>query len=188
MSNLDNLIAKIMSDSKEKAAQITAEAEKEAARIISEAVAEGEKEKDAILAAAHEEARRNKELAVTKMNIEVRDQKLAAKQQIIDEVFDKASEKLHNLSPDQYVGFLESYLHAIGVTGGEEVIVPEKYGNILSDKVSENLRGRLTMRSSGDIDGGFVLVKSGMENKNTIEALFDYYRDEIEKIVSDNLF
>lgn len=187
MSNVDNLITKIMSDSREKAAQITEEAQKEAERIISEAVEEGEKEKNAILVAAREEAQRNKELAITKKNIEMRDQKLAAKQQIINEVFQNASEKLHNLSSDQYVGFLESYLHAIGITGGEEVIVPEKYGSV-AQKINGNLKGKLTMRTSGEIDGGFILIKSGMENKNTIEALFDYYRDEIEKIVSDNLF
>jgi len=61
MSNLDNLVAKIIKDGEERAKTITNEAEEKAKEIVAKKLAEAEKEKTAIAADAKIQAENAKE-------------------------------------------------------------------------------------------------------------------------------
>jgi len=194
MSNLNNLIDKIISDNREKAASIEDEAALQAKKIVTDLVDAANKEGEAIVNSGAAEAEKEKELIITKNNIDLRDKKLAAKQAIIENVFSMAVDRLNNMDQGSYEAFLTAYLKQIPLNGDETLIVPKRYEklDIAAINASLSQKGKaisLTLeKNSRNISGGFILLQKGLENNNTYEALVDYYRDELEKIVSESLF
>jgi len=194
MSNLNNLIDKIISDNREKAASIEDEAALQAKKIVTDLVDAANKEREAIVNSGAAEAEKEKELIITKNNIDLRDKKLAAKQAIIENVFSMAVDRLNNMDQGSYEAFLTAYLKQIPLNGDETLIVPKRYEklDIAAINASLSQKGKaisLTLeKNSRNISGGFILLQKGLENNNTYEALVDYYRDELEKIVSESLF
>jgi len=194
MSNLNNLIDKIISDNREKAASIEDEAALQAKKIVTDLVDAANKEREAIVNSGAAEAEKEKELIITKNNIDLRDKKLAAKQAIIENVFSMAVDRLNNMDQGSYEAFLTAYLKQIPLNGDETLIVPKRYEKLDIAAISASLsqKGKaisLTLeKNSRNISGGFILLQKGLENNNTYEALVDYYRDELEKIVSESLF
>jgi len=194
MSNLNNLIDKIISDNREKAASIEDEAALQAKKIVTDLVDAANKEREAIVNSGAAEAEKEKELIITKNNIDLRDKKLAAKQAIIENVFSMAVDRLNTMDQGSYEAFLTAYLKQIPLNGDETLIVPKRYEKLDIAAISASLsqKGKaisLTLeKNSRNISGGFILLQKGLENNNTYEALVDYYRDELEKIVSESLF
>jgi len=194
MSNLNNLIDKIISDNREKAASIEDEAALQAKKIVTDLVDAANKEREAIVNSGAAEAEKEKELIITKNNIDLRDKKLAAKQAIIENVFSMAVDRLNNMDQGSYEAFLTAYLKQIPLNGDETLIIPKRYEKLDIAAISASLsqKGKaisLTLeKNSRNISGGFILLQKGLENNNTYEALVDYYRDELEKIVSESLF
>ena len=194
MSNLNNLIDKIISDNREKAASIEDESALQAKKIVTDLVDAANKEREAIVNSGAAEAEKEKELIITKNNIDLRDKKLAAKQAIIENVFSMAVDRLNNMDQGSYEAFLTAYLKQIPLNGDETLIVPKRYEKLDIAAISASLsqKGKaisLTLeKNSRNISGGFILLQKGLENNNTYEALVDYYRDELEKIVSESLF
>ena len=194
MSNLNNLIDKIISDNREKAASIEDEAALQAKKIVTDLVDAANKEREAIVNSGAAEAEKEKELIITKNNIDLRDKKLAAKQAIIENVFSMAVDRLNNMDQGSYEAFLTAYLKQIPLNGDETLVVPKRYEKLDIAAISASLsqKGKaisLTLeKNSRNISGGFILLQKGLENNNTYEALVDYYRDELEKIVSESLF
>jgi V/A-type H+-transporting ATPase subunit E len=193
LSNLDNLIAKILSDAEGEAQRILAEAKEKAARIYNESAANAEKEKGEIIAQAEKEAAKQAEQIELGKKLEIRDLQLNAKQSVIDKVFDLALKKLNGMPKDKFWKFLSDSLVKMDLDG-EELILPAKYE--VKDLTELNAflqqkgkKGNLTLYT-GDrkLDGGFILVKNGIENNNTFETLIQYYRYDLEGDVIKNLF
>lgn len=193
MSNLDNLISKILKESEDKAGQIIETANARADEIMRENISIAEKEKEKILSTARTEAEKAAEQIILGKKLEIRDSNLNAKQAIVDKVFDVALQKLNNMQKDEYWKFLRNNLCAMDLDG-EEIILPAKYGVTNIDELNaflkaNNKKGNLKLYN-GDrkIDGGFVLLKGGIENNNTFETLIRYYRYELEGDVIASLF
>lgn len=193
MSNLDNLISKILKESEDKAGQIIETANARADEIMRENISIAEKEKEKILSTARTEAEKAAEQIILGKKLEIRDSNLNAKQAIVDKVFDVALQKLNNMQKDEYWKFLCNNLCAMDLDG-EEIILPAKYGVTNIDELNaflkaNNKKGNLKLYN-GDrkIDGGFVLLKGGIENNNTFETLIRYYRYELEGDVIASLF
>lgn len=192
MSTLENLTAKIISDSEAEAAKIIAEAKAEAERLTATVMDEAAREKDKILADAKIEAAREEEQIVVGKTLAVRDANLAAKQEMLDKVFADALSRLNAMDKNDYMKFLTGYLAGLDLDG-EEIILPEKYGVKNIDDINSALqkagkKGNLKLSSGAKIDGGFVLRKGGIEQNNTFESLVSYYRYELESEVISALY
>jgi len=180
MSNLDNLVAKIIKDGEERAKTITNEAEDKAKEIVAKKLAEAEKEKAAIAADAKIQAENAKEKIISATKLKVRDDMLIAKQESIANICDEALRRLNDLPSGEFEKFVSDSLSAERLSGHEEVILPDKYRNIsVNVKVSDEQR---------KISGGFILKSNDMEKNNTFESLLHYYRDDVEELVTQNLF
>ncbi len=194
MSNLEALIDKITQDCNTKAQSILDAANANAQKLIQEKVDAANAKKEQILNAAQTEAAREKEQIIAGQKLSIRDKKLKAKQDVIDQAFAMAVAKLKELPEAEYAKFLEGYLLYLGISGDETLILPKRYGSVniaaINDKLkAKGLKGELTVDKDGrDIEGGFILTKGGIENNNTYEALLDYYREELEVLVVENLF
>jgi V/A-type H+-transporting ATPase subunit E len=75
---------------------------------------------------------------------------------------------------DEFAGFLTERLAKLKLSG-EAIILPARYG---IEKLEQE--GVAVSKGGRAISGGFILVKDGIEQNNTFEALLGYYRDELE--------
>lgn len=187
MSNLDNLVAKILADSQAKAKEITDAAKREADAKIAEEVRAATAEGEKIAADAHIEAERTAAQIVQGKTLAIRDGNLGAKREMLDKVFAEALNRLNDMPKEEYLAYLSEYLSKLELNG-EEIILPAKYGIASIDEI--NHKNKLSaifgkhlnvkLRTDRVIDGGFVLVKEGIEQNHTFEALIGYYRDDLE--------
>lgn len=197
MSGLDNLTAKILADSKAKAEEIIAAAKREADAKIAGEVREATAESEKIIANAHIEAARNAEQIIGGKTLALRDENLGAKREMLDKIFAEALKRLNDMPKDEYIEYLSEYLSKLSLDG-EEIVLPKKYAIASIDEVIHtgklaSLLGKkpnVTLSSDENrmIDGGFVLVKNGIEQNHTFEALVSYYRDDLESEVLKILY
>ena len=192
MSNLDNLTAKTIADSEQKAAKILADAEAAAQKVIAEQEAIANQERDLILADAKAEASRVGELITLQKALSIRDENLKIKHQALDNIFAKATEQLIAMSEEQFLAFVGNHLAGENLSG-YSIILPQKFVGSL-DKVNATLAGKGckgTLTLSNDtrkINGGFILCQGGVEINNTVESLVEHYRYELEANVLKTIF
>lgn len=192
MSNLDNLTSKILTDSKERSAAITKEAADRAVSIMQEYITAAEEEKKHILDAGAKEAGQVSEQMLLAKKLEIRDSHLHVKQEVLNRVFTMAIERLNNMNKEDYFRFLSEMLKHMDING-EEIIIPKKYHVTSIDELNTYLqdeggKGNLKLSSDGNIEGGFILIKDGIEQNNTFEALVNFYRYELESKITETLF
>ena len=188
VSGLENLTEKILQDASSQAEQIAADAKAQARQIIDDAVAEAEREKSRILQEAAAEAAHTAEQIALGKALEIRDANLAARQQTLEKVFGLALERLNDLPKDAYWKFVADYLEKVDIDG-ETIFFPKKYGITSVEELNGHLKkagkaGNLSLgEDSRDISGGFVLVRDGVEQNNTFEAVVNFRRYMLESEV-----
>ena len=72
-----------------------------------------------ILDKAEIEAKSKKERIISSAKLKVRNNKLAAKQEIIDEVFEKSIDKLTELSKEEFLSFVENTILSMNLSGNK---------------------------------------------------------------------
>lgn len=198
MANIDNLINKIIEDAKKEADSIIAEGEKEKEKIISSKVDEANREKESMISKAKREAATRKERVISNAQLKVRNDKLGAKQQVIDRAFEEAVSQLEKITGDELKAFVNNTIKELNLEGNEEIIVDEKYSNIISNdfiaEINKSLeqigkKGNIKLSSEKrNIEGGFILAKGGIELNYTFKSLVENLRNEIEQEIIRVLF
>jgi len=183
MSNLENLINKILEDAKIEADKILEESAKINKDILDSKINEANEKKKKILDKAVNEASMIKDRIISNAELKVRDEKLKIKQEIIDKVFDLAKKKLKELTEDEYIKFLTNNLKSINLKGTEILIVPE------------NMKARVkaieSMPKVSDdeiVDSGFILKDGDIAVNYSFDSLVDYLREELETEIAQHLF
>lgn len=192
MSNLDNLISKIIYEAEEEAKIILQDANDKSNLFLNNTIKELENEKKAALLKSTQEANKKTEQVILANKLKIRDELINAKQTSIDNVFKVALENLNAMSKDDYFKFVIDSLSKEEING-EEIIISKKYDITNIDELNSYLKletnNNLTLyEGDREINGGFILVKNGIENNNTFETLINYYRYELEGEVIDALF
>lgn len=196
--SVNNITSKILKDAEGRKESILATAEEEKNKILSKKVASAKEIEKEILEKAETEAKSKKERVISGAKLKVRNEKLAAKQEVIDEVFSKSIEKLCGLKNDQYIKFVKDSILALDIEGNETLILNENGQKLISKEIlseinselkAKNLKGEITISDkTGSFKGGFILEKNGIEVNSTFEALVDSLRDELEFEVAQVLF
>ncbi len=193
MSNLDNLVSKIVADSEDAAKKIIESANVKADEITTQYINEAQAERDRIISEAKFEAEKTKEQIILGKKLEIRDDNINAKQEMIDFVFNNALIELNGMDKKDYLKFLYRALRRLDLDG-DELILPKKYEITDLDELNAHLKehnrnGNLKLHDGErDINGGFVLVKNGIENNYTFEAMVNYYRYELEGSIIKTIF
>ena len=191
MPGLENLTAKIMAIAEVKADAIVDEAKRDAQTLLEQASSEAEKQCAAIIAKAEQEATRLVSLAVSAKKTEIRNRILVAKQKIIAGVIAEAKTRLAGMSQNEYEMFLWNYLSRIDFSEGETLMIPKTYQGLDIDALNIKLhkagKPSLTL-SPQNVPDGFKLVNKYTENDNSLEALIDFYRSDLEHIAFEALF
>jgi len=198
MSNLENLVAKIIEDAKIKAEAILKEAKDNETLMIENKTKEADIVKLQMLEKTKIEASMVSKRIISNSQLTVRNEKLVAKQKMIDKVFATALQNLLQISDQQYWELIKKYLLSMPIVGNEEIILPGKYKSTISDNylsdINEALKtsgkmGELKLSSDErDIKSGFVVLNNGIEVNNTFESLVNSLRDELEPEIVNTLF
>lgn len=193
MSNVKNITSKILKDAEAGKENILAAAEEEKNKILSKKASAANEIAQEILQKAEADAKSKKERVISSAKLKVRNNKLAAKQEIIDEVFEKSINKLTELSKEQFLNFVKNSILSMNLTGKQTLILNETGLKFVDDSFIDELNkeAKATIalsKTTGNFKGGFILENNGIEINSTYEALVSSLRDELEFEVAKVLF
>lgn len=193
MSNVKNITSKILKDAEAGKENILATAAEEKDKIISKKVSSANEIAKEILDKAEVEAKSKKERVISSAKLKVRNNKLAAKQEIIDEVFQKSIDKLTSLSKEEFLNFVKNTILSMNLSGKQTLILNEQGLKIVYsafiEELNKKVNAQITLSETpGKFKGGFILENNGIEINSTYEALVSSLRDELEFEVAKVLF
>ena len=190
--SVNNITSKILRDAEGRKESILAAAEEEKNKILSKKVASAKELETEILEKAEIEAKSKRERVISGAKLKARNEKLAAKQEVIEEVFSKSVETLCKLNDREFVKFIKDSILSLNIDGDETLILNEDGNKIVSKEVVaeiKGLKGEIKISETiGSFRGGFILEKGGVEINNTFESLVDSLKDQLEFEVAKVLF
>lgn len=194
----DRIIKRILDDAQDMSESIKAEALDKAKAVVSEAENKASHKKGQILEQARKAAGEQKWRIIGVAQLETRKNLLAAKQELIGEVFQKALKDLISLDDHRYLSIFRELLLNTVETGSENIIcsprdakrIPDNFWQDINKTLKEQgKKGEVTLsEESRDIQGGFILQLAGVEMNCSFESLLEMNRDELEPEIADLLF
>ena len=198
MAGVENIKEKILRDAELKANEILEKAKLQAKETEEKANRKAAIKAKEISLKSNHEISEKKRIINSMVELEMRKDILSAKQQLIEEVFDKALERMNNLEGAKYEQVIYDMLMASAESGEEEIIMSgDRKKKLSADFIS---RANKALESAGkkgklkisdetrNISGGFILKSRGVEINNSFEAVIRLYRDEIEPKVAEIFF
>ena len=196
MSGLDKMKARILEEAQSTAQEITGKAEADAEAAVQAAKESAEAEAAKILERAKRDAADYGVRVDSSMDMQRKQAVLAAKQEVIGGVLEKAYDAVMDLDDEKYFEMLEKLLEKnvlpeVGEIrfsakdlGRMPAEFPDRIKNIAASK-----GGSLTVSEKPEkMDGGFLLVYGGIEENCTISAVFASKREELSDQVNRMLF
>ncbi|WP_180339352.1 V-type ATP synthase subunit E [Peptoniphilus catoniae] len=170
MSNIDNIIDKIKSDSDIAAQDIIENAREEAKKLLEDTEKNAKLEAENIIKNAEEEAKNLESKIIENAKLKARDNVLFNRNKMVDRIFDLAREKFHNLTEDEYIKYLEIAFKKVGDENAL-VTVADRYKDAVSKKTDLNL-------SDKSLDEGFLIETGDITYNGNFNELVDmeYYR------------
>jgi V/A-type H+-transporting ATPase subunit E len=201
----DKIVSSIVSDAQIKAKALTDEAEKKSSSILLQGEEKALIEKNKILSEAEKQANLKYQQVISEAKMNSRRMELEAREEMIEESFKRAEEKLKEIAYSGSMEYIESLKRivteaAIEIGGGELIVllkkddVPKIKDSIASiekdvtDKIGVN-----TKLEIGDnintIGGVIVKTKNGeIEVNNTIEIRLSRFKKTLRSEVAKILF
>lgn len=198
MTGTERIKEKIRLDAEAVIQQRLDEAKAEADAIVAEAVRKRQlaaEETDRLIEAGKSAQTRRHEAA---LQSDMRKQTLAARQQLVEDAFQKAAEAIVGLPDADYAALLSSMLLKAAWRGDAEIVVSARDRARLGDawladmtakRSAKGLTG--TIRYAADVlpsDGGFVVRSGEMEINGTLAVLLAGIRPRLEAQVARTLF
>ena len=122
MDGIESITAKILDEAREQIADINVRAAQKAEQVQEQYAQRAQRESEAILAEGKAEADRRRERLIAGAGMERRKLELAAKQQVLDEAFTLALDKLCTLPEEDYIAVLAAMAVRAARTGREQLI------------------------------------------------------------------
>ncbi len=189
MTGLDKILKEIQTEAENNARRIIFEAENTASSIINEA---NEKALQEIKALQEKTEKKEKEIAERAKSAgekAVRQAVLLEKQQLIKETLAKANERLMSLPDKEYFAFLTKALEKFAHEEKGEIILSEKDKARLTPEFEAAFKAKgLTLSEKTVLNEGFILAYGDIEEKCTIDALFQAENDRLTDIVVKTVF
>ncbi len=195
MDGIEKIIDRISSDAQREIDDVLAAAQAEAEKITAEYQAQAQAQADEILSRGEQAAVERGERLASVAQLECRKEVLRAKQEVIDEAFRLAMDKLTQLPQEEYVSLLADLAVQASAKGNEKLIFSvadrARVGKAVVVAANEKLgeRGRLTLsQETRPMQGGFILSDGVVEVNCTFETLVRLQRDTLSTQVADVLF
>ena len=194
--NAEQVVQKILSEAKAEAEKIVndakAKVDEQKAQLDSEIKDFDSETQEQAKAAAEDKLQRmlaNARMANAK-------QLLAAKGELLDEVFEKAKDAVNTLPDDQYLALMTELMKRSVETGDEEVIIGkdekrinEQFISKLNKELGSGFKGNLRLSDQrADLAGGFILSRGKVQINAETDVLIDSLRDTMETELAQMLF
>ncbi|MCX7843048.1 MAG: V-type ATP synthase subunit E family protein [Clostridia bacterium] len=198
MTGVEKIKDRILEEARRQVKEGVENAEAEAEGIIETARKEAEEKRRALIDKAKAEAENVRKRLLAVAELEARKEKLKARQEIVEEAFARAMQRLCSMPDEQYQAVLADMIINSVETGEEEIILSPsdksrlKRGfveDINQRAAAKGLKGNISIsQRSADIRGGFILKSGDVEINNSFEVIFRMKRDELEGEVFNLLF
>ena len=185
----EKITERILLDANNKAEKIKTEARTGDEEILIQAQDESEKMKSQILRESETNGAEERKRILALTRLEARNSVLSEKQELVELVFERATEKLLSLSDDRYQQFIKNLLLKTAMVGDEEVIIcssdknritPELLNDVNKSLVEKGKKGNLKLADeTRDIGGGFILRSGRIETNSSISSLIGSIREEM---------
>lgn len=198
MTGIENITGRIQADAQAEIDRIQADARREAEKISAGYAARADRECADLLSRGETSARERGSRLVSAAEMESRKMTLAAKQEVLDQAFDLALQKLLSLPQADYAALLAKLAASAARTGREQIILnPEDRKNLGTQVVSQ---ANQLLSKAGDcaklslseqtrpIQGGLLLSDGAVEVNCALETLVRLSRTEATGEVSKLLF
>jgi V/A-type H+-transporting ATPase subunit E len=204
-SGSDKIVSSILSEARSKADENIQNAELEAKSIEEDGSKNADFEKKKILDDANKKSEMKHQQIVSEAKMKSRRLELETKEEVIEESFNKATEKLKTISnttDKEYLDSLKGIIEEAALEiGGGDLIIYTKEADIskaknLTPSIAANVKsetGKDTNFEFGDsidtIGGAILKTKNGeIEVNNTIEARLLRYKKDLRGKVAEILF
>jgi len=196
--SLETIIAKIESESQEESQAILKKAQVQADEHLAQARKEAESAQKLALEKGEQEAKRLAQRLLQTAELKARKELLQLRQELLEEVFNSALNKLKELPADKYQVLIRRMLLSQELTGDEQIVVANEDKKVLGNGFMAEVNQELKKRGlTADIElvfdeqlsrGGFILRHGMVENNNSFTGLLRAQRDELELTVAQALF
>ncbi len=191
--SIKNITDKILSDAKEKSAEILAAAKQESEALVNSKVNEASSQEAHLISKAKEEAEARKSRIIQNAELKVRNEKLSAKHEVIEKTFDYALESLKNLNGSDFISFLNNAVRGYKITGEGVLRVNPARASLITPEVLAQLRSltgaNFTLGKA--IDGnqdGFLVEQRGIQINCTFESLVNSLKEDLIFDITEILF
>lgn len=196
MTGLDKIVEQILQEAKTSADKILSDANAQSDAILTQARKDADKINKASEEKISDFKTSGQSRAKSSSDLKKRQAILKAKQEIINNIIDKAYNKLLELPDDKYFEMIEKCLEkSVQARAGEiyfsakdaERLPGDMVGRI--DKIAAAKGGSLVIsKETKNIDSGFVLVYGGIEENCSFKAIFNADREKLADKVNTFLF
>ena len=186
MSELDNVSKKVLDDALKEKEQELKEAKKKASEIIEKAKQRAlEIHRNGKLKAWHK-YKEVLNVELSKIKSRLNQEILLYKINLVDEVINKAKEKLLGMSKEDYKKFLEKNLKALNIDSGYYLIGSEEKD--IDSKMIESIANLKKAEGRPDFKKGIKIIKGKAECIISPDVLIDSEIDDIRMEVALYLF
>ena len=196
--SIESLVDKILDDTGKTAAEI----EQKVLDEVRDREEAAEKEIQRITASAREKAARSmaerKQRMLSMAELEGRKTVLTVKQELIQEAFDRAIDKVLSLDPEAYGAFVIDLILQADPVGDEEVFFNQKDRDRLGDGwvkrlnrqlIENKKKGEMRIAAEARSIRGGAILKSGRKEVNcSIESVILSKRNQMEAKIASVLF
>ncbi len=200
MSGLDKIVEEIKRQAMEEASNILNEADAYCYEYMKKIKFQVAEEVDGFYKKTANERKLYEEKTISGVAFSRRNAILKAKQELINQVLQKAKEKMEKLSDDEYFNCLEQILRN-NIQKGEGKIcfskkdlerMPGDFSNRINKIIKERCMDTETSivieKEPMDIKNGFVLIYGEVEQNCTFDTLFAYKMDRLKDIANRKMF
>ena len=196
MTGLDKMKSQILDEAKAAAEGKIAEAKAQAEETIRNAKEDAAKQTESILHKSKNDVSNYQERLESSIDLQKRTKILAAKQEVIAGVLEKARAKVEAMEAGVYFSMLLKMVEKYALAQDGEICLcaadlarlPEGFEAEVS-RIAKEKGGSLKLSGEGkQIKNGFILVYGGVEENCTINAMFDAKKDELSDIVHRLVF
>lgn len=195
MNGIEKIIDRISGDAQREIDEVLAQARAEAAEITAKYQAQAQAEADEILARGEKAAAERGQRLASVAQLECRKEVLRAKQEVIDEAFQLAMDKLVSLPQAEYVALLVDLAVQAATKGTEKLMFSPadraQVGKAVVVGANQKLgaKGQLTLsEETRPMKGGFILSDGRVEVNCTFDTLVRLQRGTLSTQVADVLF
>lgn len=182
---LSKLCEKIIDDAKVQAAGIIEDANRKSVELINSASEKNRKKAEKIKESAPASAKEKYDRIVSDASLAAKKEILAGKRKLVNLAFEKALEKLENLSSDEYKALLSE--KGKDIPDNAEVEIAGKYSEDITDEFLKSVNPLLS-KSEKTVSGGFNFVMKNSRLNYNFSEIAGRVMEEKDTDVASILF